>query len=354
MSSRSNDGRWPGVPLALASAILFGVSTPIAKVLLGDVQLVVLAGLLYLGSGIGLWLLRSVARLRRAANEPGLQRRDVPLLALIVALGGMAGPLLLMSGLAATPASTASLLLNLEGVLTLGIAWIVFRENVDLRIGVGAVAILGAAALLSWSGERGAVTWRSLAIAGACLAWAIDNNLTRKLSGGDPVELAMIKGLAAGTLNAILATTVHAQWPRLGVALGAAAVGLVGYGVSLACFILALRHLGTARTGAYFSVAPFVGATVAIVALGEPVSDRFLMAAALMALGLYVHLTERHEHEHEHEPMAHEHRHVHDAHHQHTHADGDPPGEPHTHWHEHPGLIHSHPHYPDMHHRHSH
>src|SRR5215813_13665423 len=211
-----------------------GSAHPIATILLGDVQPVVLAGLLYLGSGIGLWLLRSVVGLRRAANEPELQRRDVPLLALIVVLGGMAGPLLLRIGLAATPASTASLLLNLEGVLTLGIAWVVFRENVDLRIGVGAVAIVGAAALLSWLGGHEAVTWRSLAIAGACLAWAIDNNLTRKLSGGDPVQLAMIKGLGAGTLNAILATIVHAHWPRLGLALAAGAVGLVGYGVSLA------------------------------------------------------------------------------------------------------------------------
>jgi len=259
-----------------------------------------------------------------------------------------------MIGLAATPASTASLLLNLESVLTLGIAWVVFRENVDLRIGVGAAAILGAAGLLSWSGGHGAVSWRSLAIAGACLAWAIDNNLTRKLSGGDPVQLAMIKGLGAGALNAILATIVHAQWPRPGPTLAAAAVGLVGYGVSLACFILALRYLGTARTGAYFSMAPFVGAAVAVVALNEPVTGRFVIAAVLMAVGLYLHLTERHEHQHEHEPTAHELRHVHDAHHQHAHAPGDPPGEPHTHWHEHPRLVHSHPHYPDMHHRHSH
>ena len=354
MRAPSSDGRWPGVPIALASAILFGISTRLAMVLVGDVQPVVLAGLLYLGSGVGLWLLRHVGALRRVANEPGLQRRELPVLALVIVLGGMVGPLLLMIGLATTPASTASLLLNLEGVLTLGIAWVIFHENVDLRIGAGAVAILGAAALLSSSPGHGAVRWRSLAIAGACLAWAIDNNVTRKLSGGDPVQLAMIKGLAAGSLNAVLATAVRAQWPSFGLALAAGTVGLIGYGVSLACFILALRHLGTARTGAYFSVAPFVGATVAVVALGDPVTARFVIAAALMAVGLYLHLTERHQHEHQHEPMAHEHRHVHDAHHQHAHAAGDPPGEPHTHWHEHSALVHSHPHYPDLHHRHSH
>lgn len=354
MSTRSSDGRWPGVPIALASAILFGISTPLAKALLSDVQPVLLAGLLYLGSGVGLWLLRRLGALSQVANEPGLQRHDVPTVALVVVLGGMVGPLLLMIGLAATPASTASLLLTLEGVLTLGIAWVIFHENVDLRIGAGAVAILGAATLLSWSPGHGAVSWRSLAITGACLAWAIDNNVTRTLSGRDPVQLAMIKGLGAGVLNAVLATAVRAEWPSLGVTITAAAVGLVGYGVSLAFFILALRHLGTARTGAYFSMAPFVGATAAVVALGEPVTGRFLIAAALMGVGLYFHLTERHEHEHVHEPMSHEHRHVHDAHHQHAHASDDPLGEPHTHWHDHPRLVHSHPHYPDMHHRHSH
>jgi drug/metabolite transporter (DMT)-like permease len=354
MGSPSSEGRWPGVPLALASAILFGVSTPVAKALLGEVQPVVLAGLLYLGSGVGLWTLRRIVGSRRTANEPTLQRGDAPVLAFIVVLGGMAGPLLLMIGLAATPASTASLLLNLEGVFTLGIAWVVFRENVDLRIGAGAAAILGAAVLLSWSAGPEAVSWRSLSIAGACLAWAIDNNLTRKLSNADPVQLAMIKGLGAGALNAALGMMVGAQWPQISAALAAGAVGLLGYGVSLVCFILALRHLGTARTGAYFSVAPFVGAIVAVAALGESITPRFLVAAALMAAGLYLHVTERHEHEHVHEPMAHEHRHVHDAHHQHAHAPGDPAGEPHTHWHEHSRLVHSHPHYPDMHHRHHH
>jgi drug/metabolite transporter (DMT)-like permease len=273
---------------------------------------------------------------------------------LVVVLGGMAGPLLLMMGLAATPASTASLLLNLEGVFTLGIAWVVFRENVDLRIGAGAVAIFAAAALLSWSPGPEAVSWRSLAIAGACLAWSIDNNLTRKLSHADPVQLAMIKGLGAGTLNAALGMSVGEHWPRFSPALAAGVVGFLGYGVSLVCFILALRHLGTARTGAYFSVAPFVGATVAVAALGEPLTPRFVVAAALMAAGLYLHVTERHDHEHVHEPMAHEHRHVHDVHHQHAHAPSDPPGEPHTHWHEHSRLVHSHPHYPDTHHRHHH
>jgi drug/metabolite transporter (DMT)-like permease len=281
MDASSSEGKWPVVPLALAAAILFGISTPVAKALLGDVQPVVLAGLLYLGSGIGLWTISRIVRSRRALTEPTLQRRDIPVLALVVVLGGMAGPVLLMIGLEATPASTASLLLNLEGVFTLGIAWIVFRENVDRRIAAGAAAILGAAVLLSWSAGPEAVSGRSLAIVGACLAWSIDNNLTRNLSNADPIQLAMIKGLGAGTLNTGLGMTVGARWPHLGPVLLAGAVGFLGYGVSLVSFILALRHLGTARTGAYFSMAPFVGATVAVAALGEPITPRFVVAATL-------------------------------------------------------------------------
>ncbi|HXQ52701.1 MAG TPA: DMT family transporter [Stellaceae bacterium] len=337
--------------LALASAALFGASTPLAKALIGTVSPWLLAGLLYLGSGIGLFVL---ARLRGRAAETPLARADAPWLALVVLAGGVIGPVLLMLGLASTPASSASLLLNLEGVLTLTIAWSLFRENVDRRIFVGACAILGGAVLLSWDGPAGGFGWGALWIAGACLAWAVDNNLTRKISGADPLQIAMVKGLAAGAVNVALALLLRAPWPAPGAVAAAGLVGFLGYGVSLALFVLALRHLGTARTAAYFSAAPFVGALVAIVGFGEAVTQNFLAAAALMALGLYLHLAERHEHEHAHEPLAHEHRHSHDAHHGHAHGPGDPPGEPHAHAHAHGRMVHRHPHYPDIHHRHIH
>jgi drug/metabolite transporter (DMT)-like permease len=330
------------------------MSTPIAKALLGHLTPALLAGLLYLGSGLGLSIVSAIRRATGTATEAPIRRADLPWLGAIVLTGGVAGPLLLMVGLAATPASAASLLLNLEGVFTLSIAWIVFRENVDLRVGLGAAAILVAAALLSWTGGAGGFRWGGFAIAAACLAWAIDNNLTRKLSAADPVHLAMIKGLAAGTFNVLLASLLGSAWPEVGAVTAAAAVGFVTYGVSLVCFILALRHLGTARTGAYFSFAPFVGASIAILEFGEPVTAPFLIAAGLMGIGLYLHLAERHEHVHIHEPLAHEHRHVHDEHHQHAHGPDDPAGEPHSHWHAHPRLVHSHPHYPDIHHRHGH
>lgn len=275
-------------------------------------------------------------------------------MALVVLAGGIAGPLLLMLGLTATPASSAALLLNLEGLATMGIAWAVFRENVDRRLLLGALAILAGAVLLSWQGIGGGIGLGALAIAGACFAWGIDNNLTRKVSGSDPVQIAMVKGIAAGSVNLVLAFALGAHLPALPLLAGAALVGFFGYGVSLVLFVLALRHLGTARTGAYFSSAPFIGALLALAMFGEPVTVRLLVAALLMGLGLYLHLVERHDHEHEHAPLDHSHPHVHDAHHQHPHEPDDPPGEPHVHHHAHLRLIHAHPHYPDLHHRHGH
>ena len=268
--------------------------------------------------------------------------------------GGVLGPLLLMLGLVRTEAAAASLLLNLEGLATMGIAWVVFRENVDRRLLLGAFAILAGAALLSWQGQA-SFQWSGLLIAGACLCWGIDNNLTRKLSSADPVQIAMLKGLVAGAVNLALALWrqgacchLPAPWRR------SAVVGFLGYGVSLALFVLGLRHLGTARTGAYFSLAPFVGAVLAVIMLGEPVSVQLVVAGCLMGFGLWLHLAEQHEHQHAHEAMEHEHRHRHDAHHQHEHVLSDPSGEPHTHWHRHAPLVHRHPHYPDLHHRHGH
>lgn len=346
---------WPGAAFALLSALLFGASTPLAKALLGDVAPQLLAGLLYLGSGFGLLLLDRARRMvQQAPVEAPLRRADLPWLAAVIVAGGVIGPLLLMLGLAATPASAASLLLNLEGVFTLGLAWLVFRENVDWKIGLGAGAILLGALLLSVRNGSGGVGFGALAIAGACLAWAIDNNLTRKLSGTDPLQLAMIKGLAAGAVNTVVALILQAEWPPLPILAAAGLLGFFGYGVSLSFFVLALRYLGTARTAAYFALAPFVGAAIAIAGFGEPITLSFVAAALLMGLGLFLHLAERHEHDHIHEPMVHEHRHVHDAHHRHHHVASDPSGEPHSHRHAHARLVHRHPHFPDLHHRHPH
>ena len=343
-----------GILLAILSAALFGASTPFAKLLLGTIDPWMMAGLLYLGAGAGLAAVHfSRKGLRIPAVEAPLRRVDLPWLALVIAAGGVVGPLLLMFGLARTDAAGASLLLNLEGLATMGIAWVVFRENVDRRLLLGAFAILAGAVLLAWQGQA-SFEWGAVLIAGACLFWGIDNNLTRRLSSADPVQIAMLKGLVAGAVNLALAMTNGAGLPRLGILLAAILVGFLGYGVSLALFVLGLRHLGAARTGAYFSLAPFVGAVLAVAMLGEPLSIKLVVAGGLMGLGLWLHLSERHEHEHTHDAMEHEHRHHHDEHHRHEHDPSVATDEPHAHWHRHPPLVHRHPHYPDLHHRHKH
>lgn len=184
--------------------------------------------------------------------------------------------------------------------------------------------------------------------------WALDNNLTRKVSLADPLQIVELKGLIAGPVSVVIRLWAGGSLPAVSNALLAGIVGFLGYGVSLALFVVALRHLGAARTGAYFSTAPFLGAVVAVIALGEPVTVQLLVAGGLMGLGVWLPLTERHEHEHIHQPMTHAHSHVHDEHHEHQHSSEDRPAEPHTHSHEHGWLKHTHPHMPDMHHQHRH
>ncbi len=344
---------WPGVPLALGSAVLFGATAPLSKLLLGQTDPQLLAGLLYLGAGLGLAAVRLARNIcGLPAPEAPLRRADAPWLAAVIFFGGLLGPLLLMLGLARADAASGSLLLNLEGLATTAIAWLAFRENVDGRLLLGAFAILAGAAVLSWRGRGVSLNTGALLIAGACLAWGLDNNLTRKLSSADPLQIAMVKGLAAGAANAVIALTRGAPLPALNIAGAAAIVGFFGVGVSLTLFVLALRHLGTARTGAYFSLAPFIGALVAIWLLHEPMTLQLTLAGLLMGIGLWLHLSERHGHEHEHDVLEHEHSHVHDAHHQHAHEGA--VMEPHSHWHRHGPLRHSHAHYPDLHHRHRH
>jgi drug/metabolite transporter (DMT)-like permease len=341
---------------ALASAALFGASTPLAKLLLGEIAPVLLAAVLYLGSGLGLavWLaFRGLVTSREASAA--IPRADWPWLAGAIAAGGVAGPILLMYGLALTAGSTASLLLNLETVFTAVLAWVVFRENVDRRVFLGMLSIVAGGVLLSWEQmPRGGDIAGPLLIAAACLAWAIDNNLTRRVSGGDAIKIACLKGLAAGTMNSLIALAAGASLPGALALSAAAAVGLLGYGVSLVLFIIGLRHLGTARTAAYFSVAPFFGAALALLVLSEQATLPFWIAAALMATGVWLHVTERHEHKHEHQAMAHTHAHAHDEHHRHQHEFAWDGREPHVHPHRHDRLVHAHPHYPDLHHRHEH
>lgn len=348
---KSKYGLHPGVLAALGAAILFGGGTPFAKLLLDNVSPWLLAGLFYLGSGLGLVLYRLVKKSPAGKMPPGAW----PWLIGAIFAGGVAGPVLLMFGLTNMPASGVSLLLNTEGVFTALLAWFAFRENFDRRIALGMIAIVIGTVVLSWPEDaRFSTAWPALAVLGACFAWGVDNNLTRKVSLADATWIASIKGLIAGGVNLALAFLLGAEWPSLPALLGAMLVGWLAYGVSLALFVVGLRHLGTARTAAYFSIAPFFGALVAIPLLGEPVSERLLIVGAFMALGVWLHLTEQHRHEHEHEPLDHEHEHTHDMHHKHDHDEPATLGIKHRHQHRHEAQSHEHEHYPDVHHRHDH
>jgi drug/metabolite transporter (DMT)-like permease len=346
---------------ALLAALLFGASTPLAKLLGLDMPPQLLAGLLYLGSGLGLGGLMLARRLLQPADVAGaaavplrIPRADWPWLAGAILAGGVLGPVLLMAGLASTAAATAALLLNVEGVLTALIAWWVFHENADRQIVLGMAAILAGGVLLSL--QPGAAAWSpgALLIAAACACWAIDNNLTRKVSAQDALLLAGLKGLVAGATNTALALALGAPLPPAGPLAATLVVGFVGYGLSLVLFVLALRGLGTARTGAYFSVAPLCGVLVALLIWPQWPAWPFWLAAVLMGLGVWLHLRERHAHDHVHEPLAHAHPHRHDVHHQHVHDFPWDGREPHLHPHQHAALAHSHAHLPDLHHRHRH
>ncbi len=332
--------------------MLFGGATPFVSRLIGDASPQVLAGLLYLGSG---FVLGSSLIVRPARREAPLTRREFPSLAGAITFGGCLAPLLLLIGLRTTPAATASLLLNLEVVFTALVAWLVFHEGFDRRVGIGLALILAGGVVASWSAEGGVgVTVGAIAVIGACACWAIDNNLTQRVSAKDPRQIAAAKGIVAGGVNLAIGLSVGGDLPNAGPMVGAIGIGVVGYGLSLMLFVHALRSLGSARTGTYFAVAPFVGVVVAIVVFGETLAGRVLPAAALMVAGIWLSISERHEHLHEHETIEHVHQHVHDDEHAHPHPVEVASSEPHVHAHLHEALEHAHSHHPDIHHRHTH
>ena len=338
---------------ALAAAALFGVATPIAKVLLPGTGVLALAALLYAGAGVGLTLLGLARRtLGRETREAALRRDDLPLLAGVVLSGGVVAPVLLLSGLERLPASDVSLLLNLEAPLTVLLAVALFGEHVGLRVVIATALIVLGGALLGDGATQVGGRWAGMAlVAAACLGWAVDNNLTQRLSLRDPIAIARVKTLAAGAINMALVLAAGQGMPAGGRMAAALVVGTVSYGLSIALAVRAMAALGAARQAALFAVAPFVGAAASVPLLGERVD---LLSGAAMAAGVALLLRETHEHHHVHEPVEHDHLHVHDAHHDHEHAADVDPSEPHAHPHRHTPVAHAHPHVPDAHHRHRH
>ena len=342
-----------GAVCGLGAAALFGMSAPVSKVLLTSVQPVLLAGLLYLGAAMGLWLLHA---LKPTRDEAHLQARDRPKLALIVLAGGLVAPILMLLGLGRVSALSGSLLLNLEAPFTVLLALSVFGEHLG-RAGIIAsgLIVLGAGLLKLQPGALGADVLGALLLAAACACWALDNNLTQRLSWSDPFALVRVKTLAAGSVNTALGLYLsRGSLPDLAHVCGALLLGSLSYGVSVVLDAYALRWVGAAREAAYFATAPFAGALIAILWLGEPLQARDGLAMFAMGLGVVFLLRERHAHVHTHEALEHDHVHVHDEHHNHAHPPGVLVANPHSHVHRHAPLVHDHPHVSDVHHRHKH
>lgn len=338
---------------AIAAAFLFGLSTPLAKLLLGGVDPIVLAGLLYLGAGVsqGLALL-----LAGREGEARLEPADIPWLGAAILAGGVAGPILLLFGLRQTPAATASLLLNFEVVATGLVAAAVFREAVGRRTWLAIALVTVGGALLTLDTAQGwGISIGGVLILAACVAWGLDNNFTGRISLKDPRRIVFYKGTAAGAFSVLLGLALGRPLPGWGAAAWAVGLGAVSYGLSIAFFVRSLRAVGAARTSAVFATAPLVGTAVSLLIFREPPSALFYAALPLMVAAVAVLGSETHAHEHTHERLSHAHRHRHDdGHHAHEHRGEDDPEPVHAHPHEHPPLTHSHPHRPDPHHRHAH
>jgi drug/metabolite transporter (DMT)-like permease len=342
-----------GAVYGLLAAALFGASAPLAKTLLPETSPLMLGGLLYLGGGLGLAAFGALRGRTRTAREAPLRRADAGTLVAIILAGGIGGPLLMLHGLARLPGVVASLLLNLEAPFTIGLALLVFREHLGRReLGAAGLVVLGAAVLGVSPGPLAADPLGVLALAGACLCWALDNNLTQRLSLRDPVAVVRTKALGAGGAMLGTALLLRVPLPSALVTVLALALGMLSYGLSIVLDMYALRLLGAAREAAFFATAPFLGALLAVPLLGERPSVPDGLAALAMAAGVALLLRERHGHPHTHEPAEHEHLHVHDEHHRHLHEG--PAVEPHSHPHRHVELTHDHPHVSDLHHRHGH
>lgn len=341
---------------ALIAAFLFGASAPLAKLLLGEVEPILLAAFLYLGSGIGLLGVKLFQYINRQGlnSEAQIKKPDYLWLAGAIIAGGIAAPITLLISLRNTPAATASLLLAFEGVATTLIAFFVFKESISQRAWWAIALITLASIFLSvnlhaeWGFSLGA-----LGIIAACILWGIDNNFTRNISAKDPLTIVTIKGLGAGGFSLGLAMILGNKIPAWDVVLGALVLGGLSYGASIILFIHALRGIGAARTSALFSAAPLAGVLLSLLIFREFPSWLFVIAFPLMAAGTLFLVSEEHEHDHVHEMTIHEHAHVHDdGHHEHDHEGGNV--KKHSHYHKHDELIHAHHHMPDSDHRHIH
>ncbi|MBK1812243.1 DMT family transporter [Clostridium sp. YIM B02505] len=346
------------VIMALVASILFGASAPITKILLGQIEPVALAAFLYLGSGIGLVVFQLVSLLinRQGISEAPLKKKDLKWLLGAIIAGGVIAPIILLSSLKITPASTASLLLNFESVATTIIAILFFKESAGKQILSAVVLLTLASIILSWDFKnQWGVSIGSLGVVLACFCWGIDNNFTRNISAKNPFTIVTMKGIVAGSFSLVLAKLLNNRIPEFRLVIIAMIIGFFCYGVSIVLFVFAMRHIGSTRTSALFGTAPFIGSILSFILLGDTPNIMFFIALPIMIIGTVFLLREEHQHMHKHEAIEHEHRHNHnDEHHDHEHIDGSIISGNHSHLHSHELIEHIHSHSPDIHHRHVH
>jgi len=341
--------------LILVSAALFGVSTPLAKVLLENIDPIVLAGYLYLGAFIGLAIFTALRHaVQNETKATPLEKKDIPWLSGAILAGGVLGPISLMFGLRYVSGFATSLLLNLEGVATALIAFLIFKENAGKRVWIALLFMTIAGILLSYDPQESTfIIIGPLLIVFAMICWGIDNNLTRHISEKNPVHISALKGIVAGSISISIAFFLGKNIILDLSALYALTVGAFSYGISLVLFIKALKGLGSFRTGMFYSFGPFMGAILSLILLDEWIGWVMFPATILMVIGVYMVITDKHLHSHDHLGLTHTHAHTHDdEHHLHEHEE-EISGE-HSHTHSHEIEEHEHFHWPDSHHRHDH
>lgn len=336
--------------LALLAAALFGLSTPVVQSLGKGVGSFTTAFLLYAGAAVVAWVLRQAT-----THEAAVQKKDGPRLLAMALTGAVIGPVALVWGLQHTSGSSASLMLTLEAVFTVLLAWRCYGETLDKRVALALVLLsAGGVVLVMEQGALGQVQLLGLlAVMLATLAWGVDNTLSRGVADRDPGQVVLVKAALGAVCTLGLAQLFDEPLPVAVNAIGLVLVGATGYGLSLRFYLLAQRTFGAARTGSVFAFAPFIGALGAFAYGDRSGSGWMLIAGFLMLLGVLLHLMEAHDHAHTHAALEHEHAHRHDdGHHDHVHQPM--PTGMHSHRHKHEPLRHSHAHVPDAHHGHSH
>jgi drug/metabolite transporter (DMT)-like permease len=342
------------VIMAILAAILYGISSPVSKLLLAQIPATLMAALLYLGAGIGMLIVNGVQRLSHKAKiEAGLTRRELPYVVAMIILD-IGAPILLMFGLTLSTPATVSLLNNFEIVSTSLIAFFIFKEAIGKRM-VIAITLITLASIILSVAKISSITFSpgAILVLFACICWGLENNCTRMLSVKDPMQIVVIKGFGSG-IGALLISFVSGQYrSNLKYMLAACVLGFVAYGLSIYFYILAQRGLGAARTSAYYAATPFIGVGISWMVFHNGITLSFLIALSIMLLGSYLALSEVHTHLHTHTEITHEHKHKHpEEHHTHAHIPGFI-GE-HSHQHTHESMLHEHSHTPDAHHNHSH